>query len=83
MPNSRDKEQIQSLAQRILAQCARKLGGVGVLAQHLGVGEATVADWLTGEHVPSTEVLLRAVAPLLEEPTPFERGREARPPKLQ
>jgi hypothetical protein len=83
VPNSRDREQIQSLAQRILAKCAQKLGGVGALAQHLGVGEATVAEWMTGRHVPNTDVMLKAVAPLLEEPTPFERGNEERPPKLQ
>ena len=60
--------EIQGLSQRILAKAAHKLGGVGALAKHLGVGEATVGEWLSGRHIPTAEIILQAVSVLVDEP---------------
>jgi transcriptional regulator with XRE-family HTH domain len=59
---------IQGLSQRILAKAAHKLGGVGPLASHLGVGEATLAEWLSGRDIPAAEIILQAVGVLVDEP---------------
>ena len=71
---SSDKEQIQALSQRILVKCAHRLGGVGALARHLEVSEGTLAEWLSGRHVPPVEIIMKAVTPLLSEPAPFPSG---------
>ena len=58
--------QLQALAQRVMVKSAQKLGGVAALAQHLGVSEATVGDFVTGKVVPSADLVLKAVGPLME-----------------
>jgi hypothetical protein len=65
---SGDQDQIQALSQRILIKCAHRLGGVAALAKHLEVPESTLADWLNGSRVPSVDLILRAVSPLISEP---------------
>ena len=65
--------EIQALSQRILAKAAHKLGGVGALAKHLGVGDATIGDWLAGRQIPRAEVILKAVSVLIDEPAPAWR----------
>lgn len=66
--------EIQALSQRILAKAAHKLGGLGALAKHLGVGDATIGDWLTGRHIPTAEIILKAVSVLIDEPDPLWRN---------
>ena len=68
-----DQQEIQALSQRILAKAAHKLGGVAALSQVLGVGDATLAEWIRGRHVPPAEVILRVVSLLVDEPTTFWR----------
>ena len=61
-----EPKEIQALSQRILVKAAHQLGGVAALSKHLGVGEAMIAEWIAGRHVPSAEVILRAVSALLD-----------------
>jgi hypothetical protein len=71
---SADQKQIQALAQRIMVKSAHKLGGVAALAKHLGISDGAVGDFLAGKLVPPAEVMLKAVEPLLDEPTAQESG---------
>jgi hypothetical protein len=57
---------IQALAQRVMVKSAHKLGGIAALAEHLGVSEAAVGDFVTGKVVPSADQVLKAVATLME-----------------
>ena len=57
---SNDEKQVQALAQAILAKAGWKLGGAS-LAEHLGVSDATLADWLSGKSVAPPEALEKAV----------------------
>ena len=61
-----EPKEIQALSQRILVKAAHQLGGVAALSRHLGVGEAMIAEWIAGRHVPSAEVILRAVSALVD-----------------
>jgi hypothetical protein len=70
-----EPQEIQALAQRILVKAAHKLGGVGALSKLLGVGEATLADWIAGRYVPPAEIILKAVSPLIDEPAEFWREK--------
>jgi transcriptional regulator with XRE-family HTH domain len=74
---SSDNEQIHALSQRILAKCARELGGAAALAKHLGISESTLAEWLSGGQVPPVEAIMKAIAPLIS----AARGATARPDK--
>ena len=61
-----EPKEIQALSQRILVKAAHQLGGVAALSKHLGVGEAMIAAWIAGRHVPSAEVILKAVSALVD-----------------
>jgi hypothetical protein len=74
-----DQQEIQALSQRIVAKAAHKLGGVAALSKLLGVGDASLGDWIQGRNVPPPEVILRVVSLLVDEPTTF--WREPPPPR--
>ena len=74
--NGSDREQIHALSQRILINCAHRLGGSAALARHLGVGEDTLADWLSGERVPPVDVIMKAIAPLVGNGTATRASQE-------
>ena len=79
-----DRKQIQALAQRMLIQSAHKLGGVGALAKHLGLGEGTVGEFIQGKLVPPAEVILKAIEPLIDSPASEWRDPlEQRPDALK
>lgn len=59
---------VGSLAQRVLRNAAKKLGGEKELAAYLGVSDAVLQDWLAGKGIPPTELILRAVDLLVDEP---------------
>ena len=65
MSSASDKDQIHALSQRILTKCAHELGGAAALARHLGISEGTLAEWLSGQHVPPVEAIMKAIAPLI------------------
>jgi hypothetical protein len=46
---------------RTLALALLSLGSLQRLAEHLGVSELELADWLTGERRPPTDVYVRAL----------------------
>jgi hypothetical protein len=46
---------------RTLALALLSLGSLQRLAEHLGVSEGELADWLTGERRPPTDVYMRAL----------------------
>ena len=60
-----DQKQIHALSQRVLMKAAERLGGIGELARHLGVGEATISEWIAGKSIPPTDVILKVVDPLI------------------
>ena len=74
---SSDKDQIHALSQRILTKCANALGGAEALARHLGISEATLAEWLAGRKVPPVDAIMRAVAPLIGNGSSPHLGQEA------
>jgi len=57
---SNDEKQIKTLAKAILAKAGWKLGGAS-LAEYLGVPDAILAAWLSGESLPPAEALTKAV----------------------
>jgi hypothetical protein len=61
----KDDRQIQLLSQRILVQCAEMLGGTVELAKHLQVSHDQLMNWLEGKSIPSAEIILKAVDPLV------------------
>jgi len=63
-------EQITALSRRILVKCAHRLGGVGALARHLEVAEATLAEWLSGKSVPPIDLVIKAVHPFIDDAEP-------------
>lgn len=66
-----EKAEIQALSPRILGKAAHKLGGFAALSRYLGVGDATLADWIAGKSVPPVETVLKAVDVLIDGPTSF------------
>ncbi|HUQ26357.1 MAG TPA: hypothetical protein VM140_11860 [Burkholderiales bacterium] len=66
-----EKAEIQALSPRILGKAAHKLGGFAALAKYLGVGDATLGEWITGQSVPPAEIILKAVDVLIDEPAGF------------
>ena len=59
---------VGSLAQRVLRNAAKKLGGEKELAAYLGVSAHVLQEWLAGKDIPPTELILRAVDLLVDEP---------------
>lgn len=62
------KPEVQALSPRVLSNAAQKLGGVAALSRYLGVGDATLADWMVGRSVPPVEIVLKAAGVLIDEP---------------
>jgi len=46
---------------RTLALALRSIGSLELLAAHLGVSEAQLADWLAGRGAPPTALYVRAL----------------------
>jgi hypothetical protein len=46
---------------RTLALALRSIGSLELLAQHLGVSEEQLSDWLAGRRPPPTAVYVRAL----------------------
>jgi hypothetical protein len=46
---------------RTLARASRAVGGVGRLADHLGVSEELLQEWLEGKQEPPTVIYVRAL----------------------
>jgi hypothetical protein len=53
---------------RTLAQAARAVGGVEVLAEKLGAPKELVQDWLAGAREPPTAIYIRALDILIAAP---------------
>ncbi|MEA3192475.1 MAG: hypothetical protein QOD26_808 [Betaproteobacteria bacterium] len=66
-----EKAEIQALSPRILGKAAHKLGGFAALSRYLGVGDATLAEWIAGRSVPPVETILKAVDLLVDDPGSF------------
>ena len=75
-----EKAEIQALAQRILVNAAHKLGGVAPLSKYLGIGEATLGDWVAGRLVPPVAAILKTVDLLVDEPAALWRDPSAEHP---
>lgn len=52
---------------RTLRLASRTLGGPKKLREHLGVTASDLAAWLTGQREPPREVLLEALAVILDD----------------
>lgn len=46
---------------RTLSRALRAIGSLELLAEHLGVSEAQVEEWLAGRRTPPTAVYVRAL----------------------
>lgn len=46
---------------RTLARAMRAVGGVELLAEHLGVPESQLEEWLAGRRTPPTAIYVRAL----------------------
>lgn len=65
MPNSRDAEQLRTLAQHILLKAVAYHGTAHALAKNLGVEYQVLTGWIAGQSIPPAEIILKAVAPLV------------------
>jgi hypothetical protein len=62
----KEPQELQALSQRILVKAAGKLGGASELAKYLGIGDATLGEWIAGKSVPPSETILKAVSVMVE-----------------